>query len=149
MISQFVSWISDFMYGKLLIILLLCGGFYFTFRTRFVQFRMIRQAFKAIIEKPAEGEGKVSSFQALMVSTASRVGTGNIVGVSTASALEVLVLSSGCGSLPSSVLHLLSSKVLWHRYIRNAERMEATEDLLIILKQHFTVGRWHLCFLYS
>lgn len=84
MISQFVSWISDFMYGKLLIILLLCGGFYFTFRTRFVQFRMIRQAFKAIIEKPAEGEGKVSSFQALMVSTASRVGTGNIVGVSTA-----------------------------------------------------------------
>lgn len=84
MISQFVSWISDFMYGKLLIILLLCGGFYFTFRTRFVQFRMIRQAFRAIIEKPAEGEGKVSSFQALMVSTASRVGTGNIVGVSTA-----------------------------------------------------------------
>lgn len=49
-----------------------------------MQFRMIRQAFKAIIEKPAEGEGKVSSFQALMVSTASRVGTGNIVGVSKA-----------------------------------------------------------------
>lgn len=84
MISQVVSWISNFMYGKLLIILLLCGGIYFTFRTRFVQFRMIRQAFRAIMEKPAEGEGKVSSFQALMVSTASRVGTGNIVGVSTA-----------------------------------------------------------------
>lgn len=84
MISQIVSWISNFMYGKLLIILLLFGGIYFTFRTRFVQFRMIRQAFKAIMEKPADGEGKVSSFQALMVSTASRVGTGNIVGVSTA-----------------------------------------------------------------
>lgn len=72
------------MYGKLLIILLLLGGIYFTVRTRFVQFRMIGQAFKAIMEKPAEGDGKVSSFQALMVSTASRVGTGNIVGVSTA-----------------------------------------------------------------
>lgn len=84
MISGIVSWISNFMYGKLLIILLLLGGIYFTVRTRFVQFRMIGQAFKAIMEKPAEGDGKVSSFQALMVSTASRVGTGNIVGVSTA-----------------------------------------------------------------
>lgn len=72
------------MYGNLLIILLLLGGIYFTIRTRFVQFRMIKQAFKAIMEKPSEGDGKVSSFQALMVSTASRVGTGNIVGVSTA-----------------------------------------------------------------
>lgn len=84
MISGIVSWISSFMYGKLLIVLLLLGGIYFTVRTRFVQFRMIRQAFRAIMEKPPEGDGKVSSFQALMVSTASRVGTGNIVGVSTA-----------------------------------------------------------------
>ncbi len=84
MFAQIISSISDFMYGKLLIILLLCGGIYFTIRTKFVQFRMMRQAFKAIMEKPAEGDGKVSSFQALMVSTASRVGTGNIIGVSTA-----------------------------------------------------------------
>lgn len=84
MFAQIISSISDFMYGKLLIILLLCGGIYFTIRTKFVQFRMIRQAFKAIMEKPADGDGKVSSFQALMVSTASRVGTGNIIGVSTA-----------------------------------------------------------------
>ena len=84
MISNIVSWISDFMYGYLLIILLLAGGIYFTVRTRFVQFRMIGQAFRAIMEKPAGGDDKVSSFQALMVSTASRVGTGNIIGVSTA-----------------------------------------------------------------
>lgn len=84
MFAQIISSVSNFMYGKLLIILLLCGGIYFTVRTKFVQFRMIRQALKAIMEKPAEGDGKVSSFQALMVSTASRVGTGNIVGVSTA-----------------------------------------------------------------
>ena len=65
-------------------ILLLLGGIYFTLRTRFVQFRLIRRAFASIMEKPEDGDGKVSSFQALMVSTASRVGTGNIVGVSTA-----------------------------------------------------------------
>lgn len=63
---------------------MLLGGIYFTVRTRFVQFRLMRRAFEAIMEKPADGDGSVSSFQALMVSTASRVGTGNIVGVSTA-----------------------------------------------------------------
>lgn len=84
MISQIISLVSNFMYGRLLIIILLLGGIYFTLRTRFVQFRMMRQAFVALMEKPADGDGKVSSFQALMVSTASRVGTGNIVGVSTA-----------------------------------------------------------------
>lgn len=61
MISGIVSWISSFMYGNLLIVLLLLGGIYFTVRTRFVQFRMIRQAFRAIMEKPPEGDGKVRS----------------------------------------------------------------------------------------
>lgn len=84
MISNVVSLINNFMYGKLLIILLLLGGIYFTFRTRFVQFRLMGRAFDSLMEKPEDGDGNVSSFQALMVSTASRVGTGNIVGVSTA-----------------------------------------------------------------
>lgn len=84
MIAKIISLTSNFMYGKLLIILLLLGGIYFTIRTRFVQFRLIGRAFASMMEKPEEGSGKVSSFQALMVSTASRVGTGNIVGVSTA-----------------------------------------------------------------
>lgn len=84
MIANMISQISNFMYGKLLIILLLAGGIYFTFRTRFVQFRLMGRAFDSLMEKPEDGAGNVSSFQALMVSTASRVGTGNIVGVSTA-----------------------------------------------------------------
>ena len=84
MISQMISWINHFMYGKLLILILLAGGLYFTVRSRFVQFRLIRRAFASLMEKPADGDSNVSSFQALMVSTASRVGTGNIVGVSTA-----------------------------------------------------------------
>ena len=83
MISGIVTAISDFMYTYLLIILLLAGGLYFTFRTRFVQFRMFLESLRVVGERP-ERAGSISSFQALMVSTASRVGTGNIIGVSIA-----------------------------------------------------------------
>ena len=71
------------MYGKLLVILLIAVGLYFTFRTKFVQFRFFKESIKVVSEKPADEKG-ISSFGALMVSTASRVGTGNIIGVCTA-----------------------------------------------------------------
>ena len=83
MFSDFISTINDALYSYILIIILVLGGLYFTFRTKFVQFRLLKEQFRAVTEKPAEGSG-VSSFQALMISTASRVGTGNIIGVSTA-----------------------------------------------------------------
>ena len=75
--------IDSVMYYPILIIVMAICGLIFTFRTRFVQIRLLKEACRLIMEKPA-GDQKVSSFQALMVSTASRVGTGNIVGVSTA-----------------------------------------------------------------
>lgn len=83
MFSDFISTINNALYSYILIIILVIGGLYFTFRTKFVQFRLLKEQFRAVTEKPADGSG-VSSFQALMVSTASRVGTGNIIGVSTA-----------------------------------------------------------------
>ena len=83
MLNDIVLAISNFMYTYLLIIILLAGGFYFTFRTRFIQFRMFRESLRVVAERP-DRAGSVSSFQALMVSTASRVGTGNIIGVSVA-----------------------------------------------------------------
>ena len=83
MFTEIIGVISGFMYSKLLIILLLGAGIYFTFRTGFVQFRLFGESVRVVSEKP-DKEGSVSSFQALMVSTASRVGTGNIVGVATA-----------------------------------------------------------------
>lgn len=82
-IEKVISSINDMLYGYVLIILLIVGGVYFTFRTRFAQFRLLKAQIKSVTAKPGDGKG-VSSFQALMVSTASRVGTGNIVGVSTA-----------------------------------------------------------------
>ena len=75
--------ISNALYSYILIIALVLCGLYFTFRTRFAQFRLLGRQIKEVSSKPADGKG-TSSFQALMVSTASRVGTGNIIGVSTA-----------------------------------------------------------------
>ena len=72
----------------LLVLLLIPTGIYFTIRTKFLQVRLFRSACKAVMEKP-DDEDAVSSFQALMVSTASRVGTGNIVGVSSAICIGV------------------------------------------------------------
>lgn len=83
MLDKIVAFISDAMYSYLLVIILILGGLYFTVRTKFVQFRLFKEQLRAVTEKPVDGKG-VSSFQALMVSTASRVGTGNIIGVSTA-----------------------------------------------------------------
>ncbi len=82
-ITKFFMGIDDVMYYPILIIVLAAAGLFFTFRTKFVQLRLFGTACKLIVEKPASQQ-HVSSFQALMVSTASRVGTGNIVGVSTA-----------------------------------------------------------------
>lgn len=71
------------LYYPVLIVILTIAGVYFTGKTGFVQLRMFKESIRVVMEKPAK-EGSVSSFQALMVSTASRVGTGNIIGVSTA-----------------------------------------------------------------
>ena len=83
MYAEMISAISNFMYGYLLIVMLLFTGLYYTFRTGFVQLRMLKETIRVILEKPV-GDEAISSFHALMVSTASRVGTGNIIGISTA-----------------------------------------------------------------
>ena len=83
MFAQIINSLSDLLYTYVLIVLLLGTGIYFTVKTRFVQFRFLREAIRVVME-PKDNEEGLSSFQALMVSTASRVGTGNIAGISTA-----------------------------------------------------------------
>lgn len=75
--------IDDFMYFPVLIIVMAAAGLYFTFTTKGVQIRMAIESVRLILE-PKEDQNSVSSLQAMLVSTASRVGTGNIIGVSTA-----------------------------------------------------------------
>lgn len=85
--NNILTQINDVMYTYVLIILLVGVGIYFTIRTRCVQLRLFKDAIRSLMEKAGTGKDgtkKVSSFQALMISTASRVGTGNIAGIATA-----------------------------------------------------------------
>ena len=81
--SDLIDAVSGYMYSYILIVLLLAVGLWFTLRSKFVQLRLLPESIRVVSEKP-KGENAVSAFQALMVSTASRVGTGNIVGVASA-----------------------------------------------------------------
>lgn len=79
-----VSAVSNVIYQPWCVpLILLLGGLILTFRSKFVQIRLFKEAFRVIKEKPRSKNG-ISSFGALMVSTASRVGTGNIIGVAAA-----------------------------------------------------------------
>ena len=83
-IDSVINAISGVLYQPWCVpLFLLVAGVYFTWRFRFIQVRLFKEACSVIMEKPDQ-EGNISSFGALMVSTASRVGTGNIIGVSTA-----------------------------------------------------------------
>lgn len=85
--------VSNFLYQPFIVpLLLICGGLYFTIRTGAVQLKLLKESVFVVMEKPATENG-ISSFGALMISTASRVGTGNIIGVATA------VVLGGAGAL--------------------------------------------------
>jgi len=73
--------INDFLSGKLLIVLIVGLGGYFTIRSRFVQLRHFFHMFAVFRESLRSSSGQLSSFQALMLSLAGRVGAGNIAGV--------------------------------------------------------------------
>lgn len=83
MVMAVLDYLDTILYYPILMVILIGAGLIFTGKTGLVQLRMLVESIRVVAEKPAK-EGSVSSFQALMVSTASRVGTGNIIGVSTA-----------------------------------------------------------------
>ena len=83
MITEILDSIDSIMYYPILIIVMSLAGIYFTVLTKGVQIRLFPEAIR-LLKEPPEDKKNVSSLQAMLVSTASRVGTGNIVGVSTA-----------------------------------------------------------------
>ncbi len=76
--------LNDLIWSKVLIIMLIGLGLYFTIASRFVQFRYFANMFSIFGEAFQRHPGQISSFQALMLSVAGRVGAGNIAGVSVA-----------------------------------------------------------------
>ena len=89
-LQHIISEVNDVLWTYILIAMLLGCAVYFTWRTRFVQFRNLREMLRLLTEgvpNNREGKRQVSSFQAFAVSIASRVGTGNLAGVATAIAV--------------------------------------------------------------
>ncbi|MBH3340272.1 MULTISPECIES: alanine/glycine:cation symporter family protein [unclassified Pseudomonas] len=76
--------LNDLIWSKLLIVMLIGLGLYFTIASRFVQLRYFGSMFRIFSEALQRQPGQLSSFQALMLSVAGRVGAGNIAGVSVA-----------------------------------------------------------------
>ncbi|WP_297486802.1 sodium:alanine symporter family protein [uncultured Cetobacterium sp.] len=81
-LESIVNFLNSILWGKnLLVVLLLSTGVFFTFKTKFVQLRFLKHMFFLLTEKNNENNGNLSPFQAFCVSTATRVGAGNLVGV--------------------------------------------------------------------
>ena len=76
--------LNDLLWSKVLIVALVGLGLYFSIRSRFVQFRYFGNMFSIFAEAFQRKPGQLSSFQALMLSVAGRVGAGNIAGVAVA-----------------------------------------------------------------
>lgn len=93
-INDKLDFVNGFLYSYFLVIVLIFAGIYFSYMTRLVQLRMFIEAFRVLIEKKDKyNKHHISPFQALMISTASRVGIGNIAGISAA------IVAGGPGAL--------------------------------------------------
>ena len=84
-----ITEVNDFLWTYILIAVLVGCGLWFTWRTRFVQFRMLKEMIRLLGDSSVKhpGHKHISSFQAFAVSVATRVGTGNLAGVATAIAI--------------------------------------------------------------
>ncbi len=92
-INTLIDAANGYLYGYILVGLLVAAGIYFTIRLQFLPTALLRESIRILLVKNAADKKGMSSFQALMVSTASRVGTGNIVGVTAA------ILAGGPGAV--------------------------------------------------
>ncbi len=80
-INKIITTISGVLYQPWCVpLILLLGGIFLTLRLKLIQVRLFTDCFKVLKDKPKDKNG-ISSFGALMISTASRVGTGNLIGV--------------------------------------------------------------------
>lgn len=86
-LSQLLTDINDFVWGPIMLALLVGTGIFLTIRLKFLPWRNLIYAVKMITQKKSEHEGDLSPFQSLMTALSATVGTGNIVGVATAMVL--------------------------------------------------------------
>ncbi|ACQ54294.1 alanine/glycine:cation symporter family protein [Clostridium botulinum] len=99
-LENFISVLNNYLWSYILIVLLIILGLFFSFKSKFVQIRYFKEMFRLLGEGASKsgrekhkGKKGVSSFQAFCISTASRVGTGNLAGVA------IAIASGGPGAV--------------------------------------------------
>ncbi|MBY3618927.1 alanine:cation symporter family protein [Acinetobacter sp. CUI P1] len=111
---------NDFLWSKILVILLIACGLYFTVRSRFVQFGMFKEMFRVLKGSNERSKDSISSFQAFCISMAARVGTGNITGIAIAIAIGgpgaifwmwvIAIIGSASGFIESTLAQIYKVK---------------------------------------
>ena len=93
MLNDAISTINGYLWSYFIIFILIGAGLFFTMTTNFVQIRMIKEMIRLVINGAGSSTEKnhVSSFQAFCVSTASRVGVGNIAGIAVLFAILISI----------------------------------------------------------
>lgn len=91
--NELLTKIDDIVWGVPLMVLILAGGIWLTFRMGVLQVRKLPLALKWMVKNEEGGEGEVTSFGALCTALSATIGTGNIVGVATA------IVAGGPGAL--------------------------------------------------
>lgn len=113
LLYKLISFSNDILWSYVLIFLLIALGLFFTYKTKFVQFRYIKEMIQLLTKSVSNKSNGISSFQAFCISTASRVGTGNLAGVAIAISLGgpgaifwmwIIALIGGASSFVESTL---------------------------------------------
>lgn len=94
--EEILKVIDDFVWGPVMLVLLVGTGIFLTFRLKFLTWKNLPYAIKLTLSKESrtkKGAGDVSPFAALTTALAATIGTGNIIGVATA------MVSGGAGAL--------------------------------------------------
>ena len=86
-LSQLLNDVNDFVWGPIMLAFLVGTGIFLTIRLKFLPWINLLYAIKMIMQHKADKQGDLSPFQSLMTALSATVGTGNIVGVSTAMVL--------------------------------------------------------------
>ncbi len=95
-LEEILQVVDDFVWGPVMLVLLVGTGIFLTFRLKFLTWRNLPYAIRLTLSKESRtkhGAGDVSPFAALTTALAATIGTGNIVGVATA------MVSGGAGAL--------------------------------------------------
>ena len=113
LLNTLVSAVNNVLWSYVLIVMLVGLGLWFSFRTGFVQIRHLREMVRLVAEGATAKtkKGHISTFQAFCVSTASRVGVGNIAGIAIAVVVGGVLLAGLYALFNTTIIPTLTAKI--------------------------------------